>query len=141
MTPPSPLQAPAAEPPSPSGLLISLSPDHQSFTIETPAGTHPQVPLTLPGLALLRNLLIEQKRGEVRRALANRQELVLDKNRRLADAMALGVGTEASPTQHDVDRWVESQGREPFITILPQARSAKRHGLKPRTVSLEDLGL
>lgn len=121
------------------GRTISLSPDLQSLSLSTPAGTSLRLPLCEASLALIHRLLMGDKRAEVQRAMANRASADLDKNRLLADAMALGVGSDASPVQYDIDKWLRGEGPEPLIRVLTPIGKARPQSGKD--FSLEDLGL
>jgi len=90
-------------------LQLSLAPDHSEFLVELPSGHHITIPATAGSMALLRRLLLEQTRQEFEAGL-RRHDDAWRKNameQAAAFAKAWGVGTPASPTQHEVEHQLE----------------------------------
>jgi len=128
-------------------LQLSLAPDHSEFLVELPSGHHITIPATVGSLALLRRLLLEQTRQEFEAGLRRHDE-AWRKNamaQAAAFAKAWGVGTPASPTQHEVEHQLEhcteSGQIKDFHETCPWCRDVERREARAlkREASLEDL--
>lgn len=143
-------------------LPLSLSLDGSQFVVETPSGSHLDLPATAAGAAALLELLRAQRQAE-REIVAEGLREAIDRARTKAEAERarrrlwhkLGVGTSASPVQNDLDLWLKFGGEFPSGSPLPQQCPATHPRLKAlakakaqakaeatlRAVSADELGL
>lgn len=101
-------------------LTLELSKTGHAFLVELPSGHHIVVPQSEGGVAILRRLLLAQKAEEVQAAMRRVQEEEASRGRAQAEHFfVFGVGTEVSPTQRQIDAWLEGKAKEPSIPKPP----------------------
>jgi len=108
-------------------LIISLDADHQRFSVELPSGHCITVPATAFGAAQIHRLLLAQKRADL--TISEHTPIGAGPEAmRLVKWAHLGVGTDASPTQQEIDH---IQQHDTFREKCPFCRDAVRRNAMP----------
>ena len=144
------------------GMPLSLNLANDGFVVETPSGSHLDIPATEAGAWALLELLRAQRLAEAEVTKQGIEEAIAkattkaeaDKARRRKWHL-LGVGTSASPVQNDLDLWLKFGGEFPSGSPLPQqcpathprlralakAKARAEAEAKGRSLDIEELGL